>query len=145
MLKISTKSRYGTRVMINLAEAYGQGYVFLKDIAKKENIPEKYLEKILSILRSKKLVNSARGKKGGYALNKPPEEITVKNIVETLETNFTFSECLNAPGICFKNKSCVTRSIWKNIDLKIKEMMDNMTLEDILKKQKRHKNTSLTY
>ena len=136
MLKISTKSRYGTRVMINLAEAYGQGYVFLKDIAKKEKIPKKYLEKILSILKSKELVNAARGKKGGYALNKPPKDITVKNIVETLETNFTFTECLNAPRICFKNKSCVTRNIWENIDLKIKEMMDNITLKDILKSKK---------
>ena len=81
-MKISTKIRYGTRAILELASRYGEGPIELKEIAKKENISLKYLEQVIIPLRSAGLVKSVRGSKGGYSLAKPPAEICLNDLVE---------------------------------------------------------------
>jgi len=134
MLRLSTKGRYGTRVMLDLAQRYNQGYVFLKDIAKRQEISQRYLEKIISLLKTAGLVKSSRGAYGGYILAKTPSSVTLKEIIQILEGNLSISECIDSPGCCNRVESCMTRDIWKGIKEKISDSLESITLEDILKK-----------
>ncbi|PIX24913.1 MAG: AsnC family transcriptional regulator, partial [Deltaproteobacteria bacterium CG_4_8_14_3_um_filter_45_9] len=114
-MKISTKIRYGSRAMLELASRYGEGPIELKEIAKKENISLKYLEQVINPLRAAGLVKSIRGSKGGYSLAKPPSEICLYNVIETLEGPLNLLECLRDSKVCQKVPSCVTRDIWKEV------------------------------
>src|SRR4030065_2254437 len=93
-MKISTKIRYGTRAMLELASRYGEGPIELREIAKRENISPKYLEQVIIPLRTAGLVKSVRGSKGGYSLAKPPSEILLKDVIEVLEGPLDLIECL---------------------------------------------------
>src|SRR4030042_540461 len=93
-MKLSTRTRYGVRLMVALALNYGKDPVFLKDIAKGENISEKYLSLIIIPLRGVNLVNSVRGAHGGYNLSKEPSQITLKEIVDVLEGECSLVDCV---------------------------------------------------
>ena len=99
-MKLSTRARYGVRLMVALAFNYGKGPVFLKDIAKGENISEKYLSLIIIPLRRVGLVNSIRGAYGGYILAKDPSQITMKEIVDVLEGDCSLVDCVKNPSTC---------------------------------------------
>src|SRR4030042_2576186 len=112
-MKISTKIRYGTRAMLELASRYGEGPVELKEIAKKESISVKYLEQVIIPLRTGGLVKSTRGSKGGYSLAKPPSEVSLKDVFEILEGPLNLVDCLKDPKACPRSSFCVTRDIWQ--------------------------------
>src|SRR5512136_68398 len=114
-MKLSTKIRYGSRAMVELASHYGEGAIELKEIAKKESISLKYLEQVIIPLRTAGLVKSVRGSKGGYSLGKPPAEISLKDLVEILEGPLTLVDCLGDPKRCERSASCVTREIWNEV------------------------------
>jgi Rrf2 family protein len=114
-MKISTKIRYGTRAMLELASHYGEGPIELKEIANRENISLKYLEQVIVPLRTAGLVKSVRGSKGGYSLAKPPSEICLNDLIEILEGPLNLIECLNDAKVCQKIPYCVTRDIWKEV------------------------------
>lgn len=135
MLKLSAKGRYGTRVMVDLARNYGQGYIFLSDIAKRQSISRKYLEQICISLKTAGLISSARGVSGGYALAEHPKDINLKDILETLEKDLSIAECLKTPYDCKRTDSCETREIWKLLRKNINSMLSSITLDDILKKK----------
>ena len=135
-MKISTKIRYGTRAMLELACHYGGGPVELKEIAKKENISLKYLEQVIIPLRTAGLVKSVRGSKGGYSLAKPPSEICVNDLVEILEGPINLVECLNDPKICQKSPICVTRDIWKEVSDRINGVFQSITLQDMINRKR---------
>ncbi|MFA5284396.1 MAG: Rrf2 family transcriptional regulator, partial [Smithellaceae bacterium] len=97
-MKLSTRTRYGVRLMTVLAQNYGKGPVFLKDIAKGENISEKYLSLIIIPLRGVGLINSVRGAHGGYNLSKEPSQITLKEIVDVLEGDCSLVDCVKNPS-----------------------------------------------
>ena len=101
-MKITTRSRYGVRLMLELARNFDKGQVLLKDIARNEEISEKYLSLIIIPLRTAGLVQSTRGAHGGYSLTRPPEEITLKDIVQVLEGGISLVDCVEthrrAPG-----------------------------------------------
>lgn len=136
MMKLSTKGRYGTRLMVELALNYGKGLVLLKDIAKKQEISEGYLVHILPPLKAAGLVNSSRGAHGGYALAKAPSEITLGEVVGAVEGNLAVAECVTAPKICHRVDFCVTWDIWKDMSEKMTEVLDSTTLEDMVSRQK---------
>ena len=135
-MKISTKIRYGTRAMLELASHYGEGAIELKEIAQKENIPPKYLEQLITPLRTAGLVRSARGSKGGYSLGKPPSEIYLKDVYEVLEGPVYLVDCLRDPKVCQKVSSCVTRDIWQEASEAISKVFCSVTLEDMLERKK---------
>jgi len=110
-MRISTKGRYGARLMLNLALHYNKGNVLLKNIAKREDLSEGYLEHILPPLKAAGLVISSRGAYGGYSLAKAPSEITLKDVVQALEGPISPAECINAPSVCQRVRFCVTRNI----------------------------------
>src|SRR4030042_3814604 len=135
-MKISTKIRYGARAMLELASHYGEGPIELKEIAKKENICPKYLEQVINPLRAAGLVKSIRGSKGGYSLAKPPSEICLYDVVETLEGPLHLVECLHDSKVCQKIPSCVTRDIWKEISEEISKIFYSVSLEDMVNRKR---------
>ncbi len=142
-MRISTKIRYGARAMLELASHYGKGPIELKEIAKKENISLKYLEQVINPLRSAGLVKAVRGAKGGYSLAKPPSEICLYDVVETLEGPLHMVECLNNSRACQKIPTCVTRDIWKEVSDTIIKIFNAITFEDLVnrKREKEGKNS----
>ncbi len=136
-MKISTKIRYGTRAMLELASRYGEGPIELGEIAKKENISLKYLEQVIIPLRSAGLVKSVRGSKGGYSLSKSPSEICLNDLVEILEGSINLTECLRDPKACQKSSFCVTRDIWKEVSEAIYQIFHGITLEEMVNRKKK--------
>jgi len=132
-MKLSTRTRYGVRLMVALARNYGKDPVFLKDIAKGENISEKYLSLIIIPLRGVGLVNSVRGAYGGYNLTKDPSQITLKEIFDVLEGDCSLVDCVKNPSSCSRVPICASHDIWAVIGEKISETLSSITLEKLVK------------
>jgi Rrf2 family protein len=132
-MKLSTRTRYGVRLMAALALNYSQSPVFLKDIAKGENISEKYLSLIIIPLRRVGLVNSIRGAHGGYSLAKDPSHITMKEIVDVLEGDCSLVDCIKNPSTCPRVPICASHDIWAIIGGKISETLSSITLDMLVK------------
>jgi Rrf2 family protein len=132
-MKLSTRTRYGVRLMVALAENYGKTSVFLKDIAKGEDISEKYLSLIIIPLRGVGLVNSIRGAHGGYNLAKAPSQITLKEIVDVLEGDCSLVDCVKNPSSCSRVPICASHDIWATIGDKISETLSSITLDTLVR------------
>ena len=145
-MKLSTRTRYGVRLMTVLAQNYGKGPVFLKDIAKGENISEKYLSLIIIPLRGVGLINSVRGAHGGYNLAKEPPQITLKEIVDVLEGDCSLVDCVKNPASCSRVSICASHDIWESIGNTISEALSSITLDMLVKKnQEKAGNTMMQY
>ncbi|MGN0984373.1 MAG: RrF2 family transcriptional regulator [Gemmiger sp.] len=132
-MMISTKGRYALRVMIDLAEHQGDGYLPLKDIAARQEISEKYLESILKVLVQNRQLEGLRGKGGGYRLTKAPSQYTVGSILRLTEGNFATVACLE-PGAasCSRMGDCRTLPLWRKLDQIVNEYLDSVTLADLM-------------
>ena len=131
-MKLSTKGRYASRLMLDLAVHYGKGTVLLKDIAQRQEISEKYLGHIISLLKAAGLVGSSRGARGGYFLAKAPQDITLGEVVKSAGENMDIVDCIKTPGVCNRTGFCVTHDIWGDISLKIMDVLDSTTLKDMV-------------
>ena len=130
---ISTKGRYAMRVMADLAEHIGET-VPLSDIAKRQEISLKYLEAIVSALSRAGLIESQRGKSGGYRLNRKPEEYTVGSILKLTEGGLAVVSCTaEGPAACARQACCETRPMWDKLDKMIDDFFEGITLADLLK------------
>lgn len=130
---ISTKARYALRVMIDLVQHQEDGYVPLKDIARRQEISEKYLEIILKMLVKGKILKGLRGKGGGYMLTRLPEEYTVGEIIELTEGPLAPVACLMPDAkICPRMEQCITLPLWKKFDDVIHDFFYNITLNDLI-------------
>jgi Rrf2 family cysteine metabolism transcriptional repressor len=141
-MKLSTKGRYAARAMLELADAYGGGTVKLSSIARRQEISERYLERLMNGLVKAELVWSTRGQKGGFQLVKPPAEIRLSAVIQAVEGSVTPVACVDSPGICHRHESCVTKDIWERVKFAILDVLDSITLEDMLEMQKK-KNSNL--
>ena len=131
---ISTKSTYGIRAMFELALHHSKGPISVAYISEKENISVSYLEQLLSKLRREGLVKSIRGPKGGYILAKKPKEITMGNIVRSLDGEITPVHCVTSDSSgrdCKLIDRCVTKSVWKKLKETIDDLLDSVTLKDL--------------
>ncbi|MDD5070001.1 MAG: Rrf2 family transcriptional regulator [Candidatus Omnitrophica bacterium] len=144
-MKISTRARYGMRLMLDLAFHHGEGPVFLKDIAKSEEISEKYLSQIIIPLKAIGLINSFRGAHGGYVLARPPEKIKLNEIVGILEGNFNLVDCVKKPDECSRVPICVTRNLWKMLGETISMTLEKMSLADLLNQCKKNQERPIIY
>lgn len=140
-MRLSTKGRYGVAAMYELATYYDNSSVSLKEIAKKQNFSDAYLEQLFSILKRKRLITSQRGAKGGYKLAKSPDKITVGDIIRALEGPIEFSECVGGSEEfeCDRSSVCVTKDIWVKINNSINSVIDYITLQDLLNKYEKVK------
>lgn len=134
-MKLSSKSRYGTRLMLDLASHFGGEFIQLKEIAGRQGISLKYLEQIMIPLKKAKYVKGVRGARGGYKLSKSPEKITVGEIVALLESGSPMTECSENPETCKRSESCPTRLLWKEAADALFERLNTVTLADLLKKE----------
>lgn len=131
-MMISTKGRYALRVMIDLAEHSGAGYVPLKEIAARQNISEKYLESIVALLVRAGCVQGLRGKGGGYRLAGRPEQVTVRSLLEYTEGPLVPVACLEQePNQCARAAGCKTLPMWKTLGDLITGYLDSVTLADL--------------
>ena len=144
-MKISTRARYGTRLMLELALYYGQKAVLLKDIAKNEEISEKYLSQIIIPLKAAGLVNSFRGAHGGYVLAKAPGQITLGDVVEILEGGLDLLSCVGNGSVCNRASICATRDIWSLLGEKISQTLNSITLKDLVSIHKEKEEKVLMY
>lgn len=135
-MRLSTKGRYGARLMLDLAVYYGNGPILLKDVAERQGISEKYLGHLVAPLKAAGLINSTRGAHGGYMLAREPREITLKEVIQTLEGSLSLVECVDTSRICQRVKSCVTRDIWEEASEKMMQVLEASTLEDMVNRQK---------
>ncbi|MDD6660148.1 MAG: Rrf2 family transcriptional regulator [Lachnospiraceae bacterium] len=132
-MRISTKGRYALRLMLDLATNCCGDPIRLKDVAKRQEISEKYLEQIISILNKAGFVRSIRGPQGGYVLTRRPEEYTVGMILRLTEGSLAPVECVeNTAMPCDREEDCVTKLIWKKLNDAISGVVDNITLADLL-------------
>ena len=132
-MMVSTKGRYALRVMMDLAENGKDRYLPLSEIALRQNISEKYLESIVSMLNKEGLLDALRGKGGGYRLNRPPEEYTVSEIVRAAEKSFAPVTCLEtAPNSCTRLAECKTIRMWEELYRRIDEYLSSITISDLL-------------
>ena len=130
-MKLSTKGRYGVKAMVELAIHYGDSPLSIKTISQRQGISEYYLEQLFSPLRKAKLINSIRGAQGGYVLGKEPKDIKVSDIMYVLEGPIEIADCIEGVS-CANSDCCATRLLWTKIKNSIDEVMESITLQDIV-------------
>jgi Rrf2 family protein len=137
-MKISTKGRYALRLMLDLAQRYEEDeYVTIKSIAERQQISNKYLEQIIIVLSRARFVKSARGAQGGYKLARPPKEYTVGMILRLIEGKMVPVACMeDEPNLCPRADDCITLEIWERLAAAINEVVDGITLADLVEKQR---------
>ncbi len=131
-VKLSTKGRYGIHAMYDLAQYGTEIPQPIKAIAERQGVPEAYLEQLIGQLRKNGLVRSVRGAQGGYLLSRAPAEITVGEVLRTLEGDLAMVDCLAEEDSCDKACLCPTRVVWKKVRDGLNEIVDGITLQDML-------------
>lgn len=138
-MKISTRFRYGTRLLIDLGIHCKNGPVFLKEIAKRQRISKKYLEQIIITLKTVGIIRTIRGSKGGYCLIKNPGELYLIEIYRALEGSTAIVDCLDNPESCPFDMidKCSTKDTWNKLTMAIEGILKNITLEHLMRHSKR--------
>lgn len=137
-MKISTKGRYVLRMLLDLAEHRGEGYIALKDIAKRQGISKKYLEQIIPLLNNTDILVASRGYQGGYMLAKSPDMYTVGDILRITEGSIAPVSCLEVGStVCDRDDQCMTLYVWEGLEKVIAEYLDSITLQDILDRHRK--------
>lgn len=139
MVKLSTKGRYGTRLMLNLALHYdpGQEPVILKNVSKEEEISIRYLEQIIIPLKLSKLVKSIRGAGGGYILTQPPSKVKLIEIIEALEGPIALVDCVDDLDYCDRMPRCATFEVWKEANNLLRDYFSKTTLQDLVERSQK--------
>jgi len=140
-MKLSTKGRYGVRLMIDLAAHYGEGPILLREIAKREEISEKYLSNLVNPLKAAGLVEATRGVHGGYVVGREPSEITMQEIVEALEGSLCLVDCVEKPAACNRAAFCIASDLWREAADGIAQVLGKYTLADMVERQKAKRDT----
>lgn len=131
-MRLSTRGRYGVRLMLDLALHEGEGPVLLRDIAKRQGVSEKYLWQLINPLKGAGLINSLRGAHGGYVLAKTPAEVNLRQILSVLEGSLCLVDCVENPAACERSASCITRDVWAEASKGIFKTLESMTLEKMV-------------
>ena len=139
-MKISTKGRYGLRILLDLALNSGEKLRLIRDIAHSQQISEKYISRLIIDLRRAGMVKSVRGSKGGYELALDPKAITLLDVVEVMEGPLSIVDCVREPARCARNRICATREIWQGLNSEIRESMRKVTLHDIMELYRKQDN-----
>lgn len=134
-MKISTKGRYGTRLLLDLALHIDEERVLLKDIAQRQDISLLYLERLVSPLVAAGIVRTTRGPRGGVSLAKSPEQIKLSEVINLLEGSTAPVECINDPMVCDRSGICATRDIWDELKKKTDSVLESITIKDLVERQ----------
>jgi len=136
-MRLSTRGRYGTRALLELAIHYREGMVPLKDIAQRQQISLRYLEHLITPLVTAGIVLSIRGPRGGVSLAKPPEAIRLSEVIQLLEGSIAPVACVSDPKYCSRSDFCVTRDIWGALKKAMDEVLESTTLQDLAERHRK--------
>ena len=136
-MRLSTRGRYGTRVLLDLALHRGDGLVQLKEIALRQNISLCYLEHLITPLIAAGVLRSTRGARGGLQLVRHPQEIKLSEVIQLLEGSITPVECISNPESCPRADICATRDIWSEMKRAMDDILESTTLQDLVERQKK--------
>jgi Rrf2 family protein len=132
-MMISTRGRYALRMMVDLADHQGNGYVSLKDIAERQEISKKYLEQIIPVLNSAQFLQTTRGFQGGYRLSRAPKDYTMAEILQATEGTLVPVSCLDGTeNSCARQAACATLPVWEGLSKVVKDYLNGITLQDVL-------------
>jgi len=134
-VKLSTRTRYGMRLLIDLAIHYGGGPLSLRGISERQDISLHYLHHIVAPLVSGNIVSTSRGNKGGVTLSRPPDKIRLSEIVKLLEGAVSSVDCVIDPGTCSRSDRCITRDVWRELDETIHTVLGSITLQQLVERQ----------
>jgi Rrf2 family cysteine metabolism transcriptional repressor len=135
-MRLSTKGRYGTRVLLDLALHSSEGPVLLKDIARRQEISLAYLEHLIAPLVAGRIIKSARGPRGGVSLLKRPDEIRLSEVIQLLEGSIGPVECVNNPRAYPRSPLCVTHDVWDELRKAMDGVLESTSLQDLVERQK---------
>lgn len=133
-MRISTKGRYGLRTLMDIALHQAKGPVTLNDIAERQAISVKYLWQVINPMKTSGLLNVTRGAKGGYMLAKRPDEITMLEVVTNLEGPMSIVECLTNEDACDRINSCISRTVWTEVNHAVEKALESITLAEVLRR-----------
>lgn len=136
-MKISTRARYGTRAMMDIAMHSHEGPVMVKDIAQRQQISPRYLEQLLFNLKLAGFITSVRGVRGGFLLARPAKNIKLLDIVQALDGSIAPVSCVDQPDLFARSKYCAAHDLWCEIKMATHKILNSVTLADLVLKQKK--------
>ena len=135
-MKLSTRTRYAMRAILELADNYGKGPLQTRVIAQRQDISAKYLEQLMTAMKSAGLVRSQRGVRGGYILSKPPDKIKLDEVFDIFEGPVVTVECVADENYCSRAADCIARQVWSEVQQAVKNVLHSVTLQDVIEKAK---------
>jgi Rrf2 family protein len=137
-VKVSTKGDYGVRALVELAHHYGEGPVQSAEIAARQEVPEPYLDQLLTTLRRAGFIRSVRGPQGGHALIREPKEVRLSEVMAALEGSLAPIACVDDPDACTKTGGCVQREVWERVRDATVEILSNVSIGDLAEKERQY-------
>ena len=134
-MQLTTKARYIIRALIDLVINSTEGPILVRDISERQGMSARYLEQLLLAPKAAGMIRSTRGARGGFTLARAPEEITLREIVQIMEGSISPTECADDPKICPSSSSCATHEIWVRIKKATDEILESITLQDLVDRQ----------
>ncbi len=142
-MKISTKTRYTVRALLDLAVNDKGKPSQIKDIARRQDLSTRYLENLFSALRADGILTSTKGKGGGFSLSRAPSRINLLDVIQAVEGKLILVNCIESASFCKRYADCITRDIWTNANKKLKELFKSITLKNLIEDYKKKiKNTN---
>ncbi|MBM4462144.1 MAG: Rrf2 family transcriptional regulator [Chloroflexi bacterium] len=135
-MRLSTRGRYGTRALVDIALHYDGTPIPLRDVAARQEISVQYLEQLVSPLVKAGILNSVRGAAGGVRLARPPGEIKLSQVIGILEGSIAPAKCVDDPKACSRSDFCVTRDVWAQMKEAAAKVLESITLQDLVERQK---------
>lgn len=133
-MKVNTRVRYGLRAVLQIAQGYGGAPIPISVIAAEQDLSGKYLEQVVGALRRADIIRSHKGVRGGYTLTRPPDQVTLYDVVRALDPQDGLVDCVRDPECCQRSPDCLTRTVWTLLSDKMRECWAGMTLQDLLAK-----------
>ncbi|MBE0466238.1 MAG: Rrf2 family transcriptional regulator [Candidatus Desulforudis sp.] len=131
-MRISTRVRYGTRALLDIAENCDNGPVCLRDIARRQGVSQPYLEQLILLLKAAGFVRSVRGARGGFLLAREPDEINMAQVVATLGWETEVVDCVGDPGTCSRSDECGVRGFWSRVSKSVENVLVSTTVADLM-------------
>ena len=141
-MKLSTRGQYATRALLDLALHQDEAPILLKDISRRQQISQRYLEHLITPLIAAGIIVTTRGPKGGVSLAKPPEEIGLDEVIQLLEGAIAPVECVNNPDTCMRSRSCATREVWDELRQTMTGFLKSITIRDLMERQREKENST---
>jgi Rrf2 family cysteine metabolism transcriptional repressor len=135
-MKLSTRARYGTRILLELSLHWGEGPLLLRDIARRQQIPLSYLQQLIRPLIKAGIIKTTRGAQGGASLLKPPKEVILSEMIKLLEGSITPVACVDNPELYPRSETCVAHDIWAELKKAMDGVLESTTFEDLVEQQK---------